>query len=187
MVPIPNTLAKRIIQKLYNIYAIRKNVNVGRRVHIGIWSRLWAPKCLKICDDVYIGKFCTIECDGIIGNDVMIANNVGLIGRYDHDFKHIGLPIRKTPWIGDKDYQGPGKNLQIIIENDVWIGFGAVLISGIIIGRGAIVGAGAIVTKDIEPYSIVVGNPAKSIGSRFTFSNITIHERILRKLKTGKN
>ena len=179
MAPVPDTLARRIFQKVYRIYAVRENVTIGKRVHIGIWSKLWAPKRLQIRDNVYIGKFCTIECDGIIDRDVMIANNVGLIGRYDHDFRSCGKSIRKTPWIGDKNYNGTGKNLKIIVETDVWIGFGAIVVSGVIIGRGAIIGAGSIVTRDVEPYSIVVGNPAKKIGTRFNEMKIALHENIL--------
>lgn len=60
----------------------------------------------------------------------------------------------------------------ITIENDVWIGTGAVLLSGITIHNGAVIGAGSVVTKDAEPYGIYVGNPAKKIGSRFSETNI---------------
>ena len=55
----------------------------------------------------------------------------------------------------------------IQVGNDVWVGHGAIILSGVEIGNGAIIGAGSIVTKDVEPYSIVVGNPAKSIKKRF--------------------
>jgi acetyltransferase-like isoleucine patch superfamily enzyme len=168
-----------MFQKVFRFYAVRQNVTVGKNVHIGIWSKLWAPERLKIGDNVYIGKFCTIECDGMIEHDVLIANNVGLIGRYDHEFRSVGVTIRKAPWIGDKSFNGPGKSLKIIVETDVWIGFGAIVVSGVIIGRGAIISAGAIVTKDVESYSIVAGSPAKKIGMRFSETKIDLHESIL--------
>ena len=175
MGPIPNTLARRMFQKVFRFYAVRQNVTVSKSVHIGIWSKLWAPERLHIGDNVYIGKFCTIECDGLI------ANNVGLIGRYDHESRSVGVTIRKAPWIGDKSYNGSGKSLKIIVKKDVLIGFGAIVISGVNIGRGAIIGAGAIVTKDVAPYSIVAGNPAKKIGMRFDMKNMALHESILNK------
>ena len=54
-----------------------------------------------------------------IGNDVLIGNNVGLIGKYDHDYSCLGKSIKDSPWIGDADYQFKGKGLKIVIENDV--------------------------------------------------------------------
>ena len=54
-------------------------------------------------------------------------------------------------------------NKEIIIEDDVWIGFNSIILKGVKIGRGAIIGAGSIVTKDVEPWTLNVGNPIKAI------------------------
>lgn len=68
----------------------------------------------------------------------------------------------------------------IIVEEDVWIGASVILLSGAHIGRGAIVGAGTVVrNQDIPPYSIVVGNPAKVIGFRFTVEETLEHEELI--------
>jgi len=166
-------------QRLNRSYAVRANVEVGDNVHIGIGSILWAPHRLTVASDVYIGKFCTIECDGSIGRYSMIANNVGLIGRYDHDLHSVGMPIRKAPWIGSPDYKGSGLGLQLVVGEDVWIGFGAVVLSGVTIGRGAIVAAGSVVTRDVPPYAIAAGNPARTLSMRFTPEEIVEHERLL--------
>jgi acetyltransferase-like isoleucine patch superfamily enzyme len=176
-------LIRGIWQRLYRLYGVRSNVCCGSNLHVGLGTILWAPNRLSVGENVYIGKFCTIECDGSIGNNAMIANNVGLIGRYDHDYKYIGKPIRKAPWIGDPLYAGAGKDMQIIVDDDVWIGFGTVVLSGVKIGRGAIVGAGAVVTKDVESYSIVAGNPARKIGIRFTDDEVIEHEKVWRYAK----
>jgi len=157
---------------------VRRNVTVGRNVHIGIGSILWAPNRLTVGDNVYIGKFCTIECNGSIGRDTMIANHVGLIGRYDHDFRCIGRTIRQSPWVGDANANHPGRELEIIIGPDVWIGYGSVLLSGIEVGRGAIVAAGSVVTKNVEPYAIVGGNPARALSFRFGGPDRALHERL---------
>lgn len=170
---------RRLWQVVNRVYAVRANVTIGRGAHIGIGSILWAPNQLSVAADVYIGKFCTIECDGRIGRFVMIANNVGLIGRYDHDYRAIGLPIRKAPWIGAPEYAGRGKGLQLIVEDDVWIGFGAVVLTGVTVGRGAIVAAGSVVTRDVPPYAIVAGNPARTVTMRFQPEEIVEHERLL--------
>jgi acetyltransferase-like isoleucine patch superfamily enzyme len=173
------SLARPAWQRLSRLYSVRAHVEVGRNVHIGIGSMLWAPNRLTVADDVYIGKFCTIECDGSIGRFVMIANNVGLVGRYDHDHRAVGKPIREAPWIGSPEYKGLGLGSKLIVEQDVWIGFGAVLLSGITVARGAIVAAGSVVTHDVAPYSVVVGNPARAVAMRFDPQQIAEHERIL--------
>jgi len=172
-------LVKTVWQWLYRFYGVRKKVSVGRHVHVGIGSILDSYHGLTVGDNTYIGKYCTVECDGEIGSGVMLANNVGLIGRYDHDFHTVGKCIRNAPWIGDPEYSGPGKDLKVIVGDDVWIGYGAVVLSGVTIGRGAIIAAGSVVTKDVEPYAIVVGNPARQRAVRFAPEEIVEHERSL--------
>ena len=180
MANIKSSPLRAIWQKVYRLYAIRKNVTLGERVHIGIGSILWAPSSLKIGNDVYIGKNCTIEVDGSIGNYVLIANMVGLIGRWDHDYRTIGCPMSQTPWIGDRHYHGKGRGQEIIIHDDVWIGYGAIVLSGVEIGRGAIVAAGSVVTKDVDPYTIIAGSPARKITMRFDNNEIIEHEKLIK-------
>lgn len=165
-------------QRLWRLYAVRGRVTIGRDVHIGIGSMISAPRELVIADDVYIGHYCTIQTDGRIGRGVLIANSVGLIGRNDHDFRCVGRYIRHAPWVRDTDYD-PALHQELIVEDDVWIGYGAVVLSGLTIGRGAIVAAGAVVTKDVAPYAIVGGNPARKLSERLTPDQIAEHERIL--------
>ena len=87
---------------------------------------------------------------------------------------YCGLPTDLTarnqhsPW-ADKAWDNKG---DIVIGNDVWIGFEAVILSGITIGDGAIIGARAVVTKDVPPYTIVGGVPARPIRKRFSDEKI---------------
>ena len=67
----------------------------------------------------------------------------------------------------------------VIICDDVWIGCNATILKGVTVGKGAVVAAGSIVTKDVEPYSIVGGNPAKNIRYRFSKEEIVQHEKLL--------
>jgi acetyltransferase-like isoleucine patch superfamily enzyme len=180
------TLIQQIWQSLYRLYGVRENVRLGERVHIGIGSILWAPSRLEIGNDVYIGKGCWIAVNGKIGDYVLIANQVGFLGRLDHDFHAIGVPIRYAPWVGDPDFKGKGMEDQIVIENDVWIGYGAIILSGVHIGRGAIVSAGSVVTKPVDPYAIVAGVPAKPIGWRFSKEEIIKHELKLAEFERDK-
>lgn len=107
--------------------------------------------------DVYVGKFCSIAQDVVI--DCGWHHNTGFVTTYPlnvffSDLKHIkGHPVSK----GD-----------VVIGNDVWIGEGVIIMGGIRIGDGAVVGAGSIVTRNISPYTIVAGSPAKKIRERFT-------------------
>lgn len=142
-------------------YQIGKNFHAGRGVF------LWAKSQLKIGDNFYIGKYSIIECDATIGDNVIIANHVSLVGRYDHHYQEIGKPIRLARQIRDKNYNWKGLESEIIIEDDVWVGIGSIILSGINIGTGSIIAAGSVVTKNVEPYSIYGGNPAKKIANRF--------------------
>lgn len=158
---------------------ISGGVTVGARFHLGILSYVYASRSLVIGDDVYIGKFCSIQCNGRIGNGCLIANNVGIVGRRDHDFKQVGTLVRRAAWAGDSDELANDPRNSIEIGPDVWIGFGAVVLSGIAIGRGAIVAAGSVVTDDVPAYDIVSGNPARPVGRRFTDEEIAAHEAAL--------
>lgn len=158
-----------------------KNISIGENSTFGRGTVFWTPNQMKIGNNVYIGKYCTLQADIEMGNNIEIANTVGLIGKYDHDFSKVGVNIKDAPWIGDDTYDFKGKGKKIIIEDDVWIGYGAIVFTGVCIKRGAIVAAGSVVTHDVSPYSIVAGNPAKEIGRRFSDMDIIEHERVLYK------
>ena len=167
------TTAKRAWQRIYRLYGIRNNVVVGPGLHLGIGTVIDAPRSMEIGRDVLVGKFCTIECNGKIGDFVMIANCAGLIGRLDHDHRFVGKPTRFAPCSWDADYE---MGLDVIVEDDVWIGYGAIVLSGVTIGRGAVIAAGTVVSANVAPYSIVAGYPARKVGQRFTEEQIAAHE-----------
>lgn len=87
-----------------------------------------------------------------------MAGRVCFIGKHDHEFNLPG----QTIWHGER-----GNNGTTIVEDDVWIGTGAIIMSGITIGKGSIIAAGSVVTKDIPSCEIWGGNPAKKIKNRF--------------------
>lgn len=106
-----------------------------------------------------------------IGNFCSIANYV-FIGGAEHPMQWVST----SPVFQNVRHSGPTKRYakhglpkskRTVIENDVWIAHGAIIKAGVKIGNGAVVGAGAIVTKDVPPYAIVAGNPAKIIRYRF--------------------
>lgn len=113
-------------------------------------------------DRLIIGKFCSIACGAkFIFN--CANHSLKSLSTYTFPlfFEEWDLPISEvaTAWDNKGD---------IVIGNDVWIGYDAVIMAGVTIGDGAIIGTRAVVTKDVEPYSIVGGIPAKEIRKRFS-------------------
>ena len=102
-----------------------------------------------------------------IGRYCSIANNVS-IGPGEHP---IHFPSTSAVFF-DNSYDL--KALKCNVSSDVWIGSGAIILRGVTLGTGSVIGANAVVTRDVEPYSIVVGSPARVIRFRFTPDKIAI-------------
>lgn len=113
--------------------------------------------------DVTVGKYCSIAQNVII--DCGWHHRVDFVTTYP-----LNVFFEKLDYIKGH----PKSKGDVIIGNDVWIGEGTIIMGGIVIGSGAVIGAGAIVTKDVMPYEIVGGVPAKTI--RFRFPQQTIRE-----------
>jgi len=159
-----------LFRKIRHFYLIKikwRNYSFGSNAYIGRSVFMWSKHTISVGDNFYIGKYSQIECDAKIGDNVMIANFVALIGRHDHDFRTVGVPVRLSARIRDDDYAGEGLLEKVTIEDDVWVGHGSIILSGVKIGQGSIIGAGSVVTKDVEPFSICAGNPARMIKKRF--------------------
>jgi len=106
-----------------------------------------------------IGKFCSFA-DGI---DILLGGNHRPDWVSTYPFPAISY------WPEAKHIEGhPATNGDVIIRNDVWIGYKATILSGVTVGDGAVVGARAVVTRDVPPYAIVGGNPARIIRLRFS-------------------
>jgi len=105
-----------------------------------------------------INQYAIINGEGgvTIGDSVMVAAFVGMFAG-NHNFDDIAIPISE---------QGTNTRGGIRIEDDVWIGSHAVILDGVRIGRGSVIGAGAVVTRDVPPYSVMMGVPAQWVRSR---------------------
>jgi acetyltransferase-like isoleucine patch superfamily enzyme len=154
----------------------------GVDLHVGSRPRLWAPERIEIGDHSYLGHEVCIETNCRIGRHVLIANRVSMVGRRDHDFRTLGVPVRFGHWVGSVRSPSPHRGEGVVIEDDVWIGFGAILLSGVRIGRGAIVAAGSVVKSDVAAYAVVAGNPAVPVGARFRGADeIAKHESMVQQ------
>ncbi len=169
-------MIKKILNIVRNIFIFHIRypwIIHGRNVHIQS-SIVVGPRRkldVTIGSHVGIGRQALIANDIEIGDHVLIASNVSFIGRDDHVINVVG----KTIWDSGR---GPGA--PVVIEDDVWIGNGSIVLSDVRIGRGSVVAAGSVVTKDVPSYAIVGGNPARLIRMRFTPDEIREHERRLR-------
>jgi acetyltransferase-like isoleucine patch superfamily enzyme len=173
-------MLKRAFNAMKRTGFVQGNVTLGEGFHMGLGSFVTSMDHLEIGRNVYVGKYCSIECSGRIGNEVLIANNVGVVGRRDHDTKQLGVPVRSARQVRDSAELAKHPANRIEIGDDVWIGFGAIVLTGITIGRGAIVAAGAVVFDNVPEYAIVRGNPAVVVGSRFDAEQALRHEALMK-------
>jgi len=158
----------------------RVEVVAGPGLHVGVGTSFSAPRPIRIGKQVYIGKYVQIETKCTIGDYCMLANRVAFVGRHDHEFGVVGIPTRFGLWIGARKPGDPVLDEAVVIEDDVWIGYGAILLSPVRVGRGVVVAAGSVVTRDVPPYSIVAGVPARVIGKRFADAEErSLHERLV--------
>ena len=138
---------------------------------------LFSYSTISVGNDVYIGpgaKFSASKSSITIGNKVMFGPNVTIMGG-DHNTSVVGS------YMYDVNTKLPENDLPVVIEDDVWVGTGAIILKGVTVGTGSIVGAGSLVTKSVPSYSIVGGVPAKVIGSRFTEEELAKHKELIRK------
>ena len=165
-------LLNRIRNLLY--FGIRYPwVRHGRNVHVQWSTVMWSPhRHITIGDNVGIGSRCIFQCDVEIGNKVLIAGDVALIGSDDHRYNVVGQQM----WDG-----GRADARKVIIEDDVWIGHGSIILSGSRICRGSIVAAGSVVVGNVEPYSIMIPQKARLLKQRFTPEQVERHEQLLRE------
>jgi chloramphenicol O-acetyltransferase type B len=132
-------------------------VSVGRFTYGNPQFMLWDNS-----DRIQIGSFCSI------------SSEVAIFGGGEHQTDWVTtFPLRiafDDPLAGKDGH--PASKGETKIGNDVWIGFRAIVLSGITIGHGAVIGAGAVVAADVRPYAIVAGNPAKVVRYRFAANEI---------------
>ncbi|WP_414571009.1 acyltransferase [Nostoc sp. CCY 9925] len=132
---------------LANKVAIERNVDIG----------CLSDTCIHIDEDTFIGPNACIEGPGDIkiGKHCMIAAHSGIYAN-NHNFADPMQPMK---------YQGVTRK-GIVIEDDCWLGHGVTVLDGVTIGQGSVIGAGAVVNKDIPPFSVAVGIPARVIKNR---------------------
>jgi acetyltransferase-like isoleucine patch superfamily enzyme len=146
------------LYKLFFLTIGNKNITINKNgFYCGKNITISKKNKITIGSNFFMGNYCHLAANAIIGNNIMFASHVSLVGG-DHKIDDIGnTPIR---------FSGRDIMKTILIDDDAWIGHGAIIMHGVTIGKGAVVAAGSVVVKNVEPYSIVGGNPAKFIRFR---------------------
>jgi acetyltransferase-like isoleucine patch superfamily enzyme len=131
---------------------LRRCRRSGVRIRLRMPVTIYHPEQLELGDRIDIGEYVHIRASGgvTIGSGVLIAAGAIITSR-EH-------PVELPRF-------GVAADAPVVIEDDVWIGAGAVILPGVTIGRAAIVGAGAVVTQAVSPFTIVGGVPARPIGT----------------------
>lgn len=161
----------KVVRMYFLLRTKYRGAVVGKGFHVA-WSVTIHPPGFHAGDHVYIGPYTEIAPRTKIGNYSSISSFVAIVGA-DHLYDVPGTPIL---------FSGRPEPSHTVIGHDALIGHGVIIMRGVTIGNGAIVGSGSVVTKDVPPYVIVGGNPAKIIRYRFDPDQIEVHETML----TGK-
>lgn len=135
---------------LYRFRSIGKDCRLDKGLFI-------FPNRVSLGSRCYIGRFSYLDGDIVIGDNTMIASSVAVVGG-DHDFRQENVLMIDS----GREHWNPTR-----IGRDVWIGHGSIILNGVSIGDGALIAAGAVVVKDVAPYTIVAGNPARYLRNRF--------------------
>lgn len=101
-----------------------------------------------------------------IGNFCSIARDVRFMTDAEHHMDLVTTFPLEQMYFGGERHPAPTKD-GIVVGHDVWLGYRALIMGGVTIGNGAVIGAGSVITKDVEPYSVYAGNPARFIKRRF--------------------
>ena len=128
----------------------------GANVNIEHGARFGSGRQVTVGDNSGLGIDCELIGHVDIGRNVMMGPRVTILTQ-NHNFLDTSVPMIE---------QGRAESRPVVVEDDVWIGLGAIILPGTRIGRGAVVAAGAVVTKSVDPWTIVGGNPARPIRRR---------------------
>lgn len=148
-----NRVLTHVPDNALRVAALRRlGASLGDHVYLFGSSEVLAPQFLRIAGRCHIGRSCQIDARGGIdmGWDVVIASHVLMITA-DHD---------------TEDPTFAGRLGRIAIGDRAWIGSRAVILKGVTIGEGAVVGAGSVVHRDVEPWTVVSGVPARRVRDR---------------------
>lgn len=144
--------------KYYNalrIFFLSKIISIGKNTVIQSGFRFGLKENLRIGNNCEINENVYIQ-SALIGDYVLIAQNVSILAM-THNYNDKNTPIIE---------QGFSAVRTVVIEDDVWIGRNVTILPGLTLGKGCVIGTGSVVTKDVLPYKVMAGVPARIISER---------------------
>lgn len=178
--PDPNTLYP---MKDYNKLVFLKNYVKATNIFVGDYTyfddRRYGPEQFEENNVLYNYNYSKVKL--VIGKFCALAAETRFIMTGDHKLDAIStfpFPIFGNGWENAYTIDELPVKGDIIVGNDVWFGYDSLVMNGVTIGNGAIIAARAVVVKDVPPYSIVAGNPAKVVKMRFDDKTIDRLEKI---------
>jgi len=133
------------------VYIARHSV-LGAKIEIGTGSRINGPVFVRGTGKLTIGNYCAF------GHEIRFITS-------NHSTGVVAMQHQLQRQLGVQVLHAGKKNIRV--GNGAWVGDRAMIMAGVEIGNGAVIGAGSVVTKDVAPYSICAGNPARQVGDRF--------------------
>lgn len=184
----PIGLSLRFLSKVFRVFVERRfaaftigvgtdmfpwRIRGGRRCHLSIGKNCIVRCCVvferesavfSVGDRCFIGKTLISVADRVeIGNDVLISWGATITDHNSHSVTFSDRQCDVEDWHDHRKDWSSVKIGKVVIQDKAWIGFNAILLKGVVVGEGAIVGAGSVVTKDVPPFTIVAGNPARIV------------------------
>lgn len=151
-----------------NLQQDRSKIVIGNNTHIkGTLLTFSYGGSITLGENCFLGKSSNIwSANRIqIGNNVLISHNVNIVDTDSHEIDYLERSVSYHEMItkGHPKTAGNVKSDPVVISDNVWVSFNAVILKGVTIGEGAIIAAGSVVTKNVEPFTLVAGNPAKFV------------------------
>lgn len=136
-----------IVEGRLLVFKYGGKIVIGKNVYIGIGSNIWSGESVQI------------------GNNVLISHNVNIVDTNSHELNYMERAEGYESLIKNGHPKNKANIItgRIVIEDHVWISFGAIILKNVRIGKGAIIAAGSVVTKDVPAFSTVAGNPARVV------------------------
>lgn len=174
---IKNSLVYSMMLSLYRGYFANRRSKFGY-IHPTAFVRL--PTIIKGIENVYLYENTHLLSGSLIlstkARFVMKKNSGAAEGLTVVTGNHYSVPGKFFMDIEDEE-KPLELDQEVIVEEDVWIASNVTILAGVTIGRGAVLGAGVVCRKDVPPYSVVVGNPGKVVGFKFSPEEVIEHEK----------
>lgn len=145
-------------------------LQLGSRCYVGRYVELGPSGTIRIGDQTSLQDRCTLLGEVTIGRYCVFAPNVFISsGQHYFDIEPAWLICDQDRLVSEDAVRSQRHHAPVSIDDDVWLGINSVVMRGVTVGKGAVVGAGSVVLRDVAPYTVVAGAPARQVATRLEF------------------